>query len=183
MRAGLYKGWLPTLFVGNLLQASWGSRCWAVRAGFIARLANRRTAGQPLAAQLPPSLLQLLHPPQHSQPSSAQSSPTLVTFLRAEQDGGDCGGGAHRHRLRAHDGGGPQVRPALLRPLPQHIPGGVCAVSWLGLLGCGLRLGQGGAGQREEGGSQGIRFLGAACMQSKAGPAEPTCEPVVYRLP
>ncbi len=26
MRAGLYKGWLPTLFVGNLLQASWHSR-------------------------------------------------------------------------------------------------------------------------------------------------------------
>ena len=26
MRAGLYKGWLPTLFVGNLLQASAAGR-------------------------------------------------------------------------------------------------------------------------------------------------------------
>lgn len=81
----------------------------------LAQLAEAALTLAPCLACLPASLPE---PP----------PPCRLPLCTSGQDCGHCGCRPHRHCLCSHDGGGPQVRPAVLRPLPKQVPGGVCEV-------------------------------------------------------
>jgi hypothetical protein len=115
MRAGKYEGWLPTLFVGQLLQ---NKTVGIVGAGVFggesfasgARLHQNSSGGSCVIKNLAS-----VRSPAPAPLSFRCALPPLVSETQRP----------HRRRLCAHDGGGPQDEPGLLRPLPQQEAGGV----------------------------------------------------------